>query len=293
MSTARASAVDRWTIRPVQTIDEYHECERIQRGAWNFDTDLDVIPLTQLVAAQKAGGLVLGAFDEDGGLRGFCYGFLGRDASGRLLHYSHMTAVEPELRSAGLGGRLKWAQRQAVLDQGVELMMWTFDPLESLNAYFNFSKLGVIADTYWKNLYGATGSELHRGTPTDRFCARWLLDSPRVRRRADGIIGEDATRLAREPDAVPSVLSASRAGSAISPVEPRLHLADDLLSCEIPGSIQEVKRARPELGLAWRLATRKALTHYLSRGWIVRECVRTEEKAPRTLYLLDRRGSED
>lgn len=272
----------------MSSIAEYHECERIQRQAWNFDTDLDVIPLTQLVATQKAGGLVLGAFDDDGRLRGFCYGFVGRGADGRLLHYSHMTAVEPELRSEGLGARLKWAQRQAVLGQGVERMVWTFDPLESLNAYFNFAKLGVVARTYFEDLYGSTGSELHRGTPTDRFLAEWSLDSERVRRRAEGIESQRARELTDDPSQIATALAAVEAAGTLGPGEPDLGRDDPELLCEIPPAIQEVKRVDRNLGLAWRLATRRVFTHYLSRGWVVRECLRSLQDRPRTLYLLDR-----
>lgn len=290
-SEPTSSEVDGWEIRRVQRIHEYHACEEVQRQAWNFDTDLDVIPLTQLVAAQKAGGLVLGAFDSEDRLRGFCYGFLGRDDDGRLLHYSHMTAVDPRLRAAGLGARLKWAQRAAVLEQGIDLMIWTFDPLESLNAYFNFSKLGVVAARYLEDLYGTTSSELHRGSPTDRFLAEWRLRSEPVRRRLQGKAGAAAEALARDPQALPVVLAAVEHGTPSGPGEPELGRDDDRLACEIPSAIQEVKRADPEAALAWRLATRAVFSHYLSRGWLVRECVRTREHRPRTLYLLEREAT--
>ena len=78
-----------YTLRCLETYDDYHACERLQQHAWRFSDPLDVIPLTNLVTAQKWGGLVLGAFDEGGELHGFCYGFLGRDPEGRLVHCSH------------------------------------------------------------------------------------------------------------------------------------------------------------------------------------------------------------
>ena len=170
-------------IRPLATIAEFHACEQLQRDVWGFDGDLDVIPLTQMMAVQKSGGIVLGAFTPDGRLGGFAYGFLGRDSDGRLLHYSHMTAVDAALRSSGLGARLKWAQLDAAIAQGLDLMVWTYDPLESLNGHFNFHKLGIVARRYSENFYGETTSALHRGMPTDRLRAEWRLCSERVRCR--------------------------------------------------------------------------------------------------------------
>lgn len=288
-SAAKASL----TIRPVAEIDEFHACEQLQRDSWSFDSDLDVVPLTQLVAAQKAGGVVLGAFDHANKMRGFCYGFLGLGEDGGLLHYSHMTAVDPELRGGGIGALLKWAQRDAVLAQGIDRMIWTFDPLESLNAYFNFAKLGVVADTYWENLYGDTGSALHRGTPTDRFKVEWRLASERVQRRSRGVGSHVAERLAERPDLYPCVLAAQDGPEGIElPGEPDVESEEQRLVCEIPESIQGIKKVRPQAAIDWRLATRRVMRHYLGAGWKVRECVRTRSEPRRTLYLLDRRDDD-
>lgn len=274
-------------IRPVRDIEEYHACERIQREAWGFSSDLDVVPLTQMVAAVKAGGLVLGGFSAEGVLHGFSYGFRGRDESGEL-HYSHMTAVDPALKATGLGARLKWAQREAVLAQGMNRIVWTYDPLESLNGYFNFTKLGVIVETYFENLYGETGSALHRGTPTDRFLARWYLESERVRARARGEMGDVAVALAEDSGAYPIVLGPARVDPLAGPGAADLDRDEPRLLVQIPGAIQAIKQADPAAALEWRMATRTVFRHYLDAGWVVRECVRTRESPSRTLYLLDR-----
>lgn len=272
-------------IRPIDTIDEYHDCEQLQRDAWGFDTDLDVIPLTQLVAARKADGIVLGAFDAAQHLLGFTYGFLGRDADGTWLVYSHMTAVQPRLRSSGLGRALKWAQREAALQRGLRLMVWTYDPLESLNGYFNFSKLGVVAGHYWPNLYGETSSKLHRGTATDRLRADWHLDSQRVERRRRGLAGALASAVATAPERHRCVLRADDRGA---PSEPELRAEEGLLIVEVPGDVQGLKGIAPAMAMAWRDATRRLFTHYLEAGYFVRECVRTTEPAARTFYVLQR-----
>ncbi len=270
-----------WTIRPLERISEYHACEDLQRHVWNFAGDLDIIPLTQLVSAHKVGGVMLGAFAEDDSMLGFCYSFLGRRANGELLHHSHMLAVDDRVRSAGLGAALKWAQRDAVLAQGIKSMAWTYDPLESLNGYLNFTKLGVTACTYWEDLYGQTSSGLHSGTPTDRLRAEWALVSPRVERRAAG--GRPSYDPALLPT-LPCLLAVAGDHANLTPPGPVGEVgASPEFTIEIPSQIQAVKAADPDLARRWRMATRAAFTRAFASGFHVAECLRHDGH---TYYLL-------
>ena len=97
--------------------------------------------------------------------------------------WSHMTGVLPEYRG-GLGFRLKLAQRDRALAQGYDLIEWTFDPMQAMNAHFNFAKLGGVVEEYAANFYGESTSALHRGTPTDRIVLSWKIDRA-ARRAAD------------------------------------------------------------------------------------------------------------
>jgi predicted GNAT superfamily acetyltransferase len=139
------------TIRDLMLTEEVYRVEELQKEVWGI-SDRDITPLTQLVAAREAGGILLGAFDG-AVLAGFAYGFIGYEQGEMTLH-SHMLAVKPAYRNRNLGYRLKLAQREQALERGIERMTWTFDPLQSLNAHFNFSKLGVISDQYKINFYG-------------------------------------------------------------------------------------------------------------------------------------------
>ena len=91
-----------------------------------------------------------------------------------------MLGVTKEYRDAGVGRLLKLEQRREALSRGIELMEWTFDPLEIKNAYFNMERLGAIVRRFVLNQYGTTSSKLHGGLPTDRCIAEWWLASPRV-----------------------------------------------------------------------------------------------------------------
>ncbi len=91
-----------------------------------------------------------------------------------------MLGVVDDYRNAGVGRRLKLAQREEALARGIDLVEWTFDPLEIKNAFFNIERLGAIVRRYVQNQYGITASPLHGGLPTDRCVAEWWLRSPRA-----------------------------------------------------------------------------------------------------------------
>ena len=164
-------------IRDIDDVGEMRAVEELQKEVWGIP-DLDVVPLTHLVAAKEAGGVLIGAFDGDT-LVGFVYGFPSFE-HGQAAHHSHMLAVKPAYRNFDLGRRLKLAQRDHVKAQGIELISWTFDPLQSLNAHFNFNKLGVIADRYLPNFYGEDAASFLHQTGTDRLWVSWFISRERV-----------------------------------------------------------------------------------------------------------------
>jgi chorismate synthase len=167
-------------IRPAETIAEYDACEEIQRRAWGYQ-DIDVVPTNELISAVRAGGVVLGAFLDDGRMAGFVFGIVGREQeTGLVYHYSRMVGVDPEFRGKGIAQSLKMAQRGAVMEQGLDIMRWTFEPLEAGNAMLNLRKLGAEVVGYYQNLFGdVTTSPLHQGIGTDRLMVEWRLRGPR------------------------------------------------------------------------------------------------------------------
>jgi len=165
-------------IRPITEFKDLEQCVNLQRETWGM-ADIEVIPVRMLITQNRVGGLVLGAF-EDGRLVGFLNAMPGiRD--GAPYWYSQMLAVTNEFRNHGLGSALKLAQRDDARQRGIRLIEWTFDPLESKNAYFNIVKLGVIVRRYYVNLYGATASQVQQGLESDRSIAEWWIDEPRLR----------------------------------------------------------------------------------------------------------------
>jgi len=164
------------TIRPLTEISEFEECLQLQREIWGM-ADIDLIPARSYAVQTHIGGLVLGAFDEDR-LIGFVNATPGiRD--GMSYWHSLTLAVAPDHWKMGIGSQLKLAQRDQARQRGIRLIQWTFDPLQSKNAYFNVQKLGVILRRYYVNLYGRMTSKLNEGLDTDRVIAEWWIDHPR------------------------------------------------------------------------------------------------------------------
>ena len=239
------------SIREIEIFAELRAVEEMQKEVWGVP-DLDVVPLTHLIAAKAAGGVLIGAFDRQM-LVGFVYGFVAQE-DGEIAHHSHMLAVKHAYRNFHLGYKLKLAQRKAVLTRGINLITWTFDPLQSVNAYFNFTKLGVISNRYVINFYGEEAASFLHQTGTDRFWVKWLLTSERVVQR-------------------------------LKTTKPALENPTDKLLIEIPADINTLQQQNPELASKWRQRTRREFTGAIDAGYTVLDFSREETKG---IYILGR-----
>lgn len=166
-------------IRPLTEIGGFAEAVKLQREIWGFE-DIELLPERLFVVANKIGGQVLGAFDGPH-MVAFCLCIPGLKSGGKLYLHSHMLGVLPPYRNTGLGRTLKLKQRDYALANQIDLIEWTFDPLELKNAFFNIERLGAIVRRYVYNQYGTTSSHLHGGLPTDRLVAEWWIRTPRAR----------------------------------------------------------------------------------------------------------------
>src|SRR5271167_513738 len=170
-------SADTIVLRRCEGLDELRACVALQKEVWNF-TEAELVPLRMFVVAEKVGGQVMGAFSGSD-MIGFALSVPGT-RSGHVYLHSHMLAVRKDFRNAGLGRRLKLLQREDALARGIELIEWTFDPLEIKNSFLNIEKLGAISRRYNINQYGITSSPLQGGLPSDRLIAEWWLKSKRV-----------------------------------------------------------------------------------------------------------------
>ena len=250
-------------IRPLESIAEFRACEALQRRVWLLADDLEVVPLHLLLTVHRNGGLVLGAF-EGQELLGFLFGFPAYRHDGRLKHCSHMMGVDPGCQGAGIGYRLKLAQREFVLARGLDLVTWTYDPLESRNAYLNIHKLGAVCRTYVRDYYGPLDDGLNYGLPTDRFQVDWWIAGERVAKHLAGQMGE------RVGNSAPTVNATGyTSGGLLTPGPLTLDADLPTLQVETPADYQAIKVTDPELALDWRLATRQVFETYIAAGYTV------------------------
>jgi predicted GNAT superfamily acetyltransferase len=226
--------LDEIELRDITTFTEIHACLKLQKETWGMP-DVDMTGAKFFVIAKHGGLPAIGAFDRSGQLVGYLYTFMGR-FQGALAYYSHQLAVAKEWQDRGVGRSLKLAQRERALRDRVDLVVWTYDPLQSRNAHFNLNKLGAVVRRYVVNFYGEQNKTVFdAGIGSDRVFAEWWVRSQRVELALRG-----------------------------EPYRPALMTA----SLEIPSDINAVKERDERAALLWRLHTRERFQSRLSRGLV-------------------------
>ena len=268
------------TYRDLTSLDEFAAVVELERQIWGPGYD-DVVPVPILAVSLLRGGILIGAFDGDR-MIGFVYSMAGIK-QGKPTQWSHMLGVVDDHRSSGLGRELKLLQRKRALEMGLDLIEWTYDPLQAANAHLNFAKLGTVVEEYEENVYGDSASPLHRGNPTDRFVAEWWIRKPHVERRlaASGALTLRASELA---DAR-RINRLEAAGGWLKCGDVDLSAGERRVLVEIPTGFSDMLVKEPELALDWRMATRRIFTTYFARGYRAVEFLldRAERKGA---YLL-------
>lgn len=287
---------DAISIAPLERTEDFLACERLQQRVWRLEAEqMPKATATMLIASQRYGGMVLGAFDPEGHLIGFLFALPGTvppdnpaAVGPRWQLCSRIMGVHPDWQGRGVGYRLKRAQRDWALAHGYELVTWTYDPLEVANGTLNLRKLGAICRCYLRDFYGPMADGLNTGLPSDRFEVAWWVGSEWVRRRMEGewsppgmedllASGARVVNPARiRPDGWPEP----------GPIHPP---EGETVLVEIPARIQAVKRADPGLALAWRLNVREACETAFAAGYTACDVVKAAvEGIPRAYYLLQK-----
>jgi predicted GNAT superfamily acetyltransferase len=252
------------TCRDLASLEDFAAVVDLERVIWGPGYD-EVVPVPILAVTVKRGAILIGAFDG-GRMIGFVYSLPGIK-DGKPMQWSHMLGVLDGFRSGGVGRELKLLQRERTLAMNLDLIEWTYDPMQAMNAHLNFAKLGIVVGEYEENVYGESSSPLHRGNPTDRFVAP-----------AAGAVGVE-----RHPPALFDAQPVNRvaaSGEWLESVDVDLSLDAPRLLVHIPMGFTGMLARHPELALAWRICTRAIFTTYFDRGY----------KA--TDFMLDRQGAK-
>ena len=277
------------TYRNLSTLADFASVVALEQEIWGPGYD-EPVPVPILAVTVLRGAILIGAFDGDR-MIGFVYSLPGiKDR--KPMQWSHMLGVVNDFRNDGVGHRLKLLQRDRALAAGIDLIEWTYDPMQALNAHLNFAKLGVVVEEYEENVYGESSSPLHRGNPTDRFVAEWWVREPHVERR----IAAAATTVRLKPDTtyMDAELADAQPVNRVAPngewlesVDVDLSLDARRLLVHIPMGFTDMLARNPELALAWRICTRAIFTTYFDRGYKAVDFM-LDRQARKGTYLLTR-----
>jgi predicted GNAT superfamily acetyltransferase len=278
------------TIRNLSSSDEFKQVLALEQQVWGFSDPYDMVPPVVFTITVKRGAILLGAFDEHDHMVGFCYSLVGRrERDRKLLQWSHMTGVLPGHRG-GLGHRLKLAQRERALELGYDLIEWTYDPLQAMNAHLNITKLGCVAEEYHRNVYGESTSALHKGTPTDRLVAQWHIAAPHVARRLEST--PELRFRDRDVAAAPIVNKTGVVAGWRTCASIDLDLDVRRFWLEIPTGFTDIQAQAPEVAMSWRMQTRDVFEAYFKRGFKVVDFVLNRDEGFGR-YLLAREDAEN
>jgi len=284
-------------IKPINTPELIKQVPGVESDAWGEKPGYTV-PDHVLTAIEKNGGVLLGAYDGDL-LLGYTLGWLGivnpddkLPAEGQLKLVSHMTGVIDGYRNKRIGYKLKLAQRDWALDRGLDLITWTYDPLESRNAYFNIHLLACTCQTYYCDYYGEMTDEMNRGTISDRFRVDWQITSDHV---IDRISQNKNSKRKRESikDLLASgsqLLNPARfdQGKWALPVEKMKAPIKGQILVEIPADIQAVRKTAPDIARLWRLHTREIFEMLFVKKFRVFDFIYNPGDQPRSFYLMEK-----
>lgn len=249
-------------IRQLTSTQELTRVQTLETAIWKMPP----IPVHQTLTAINNGGIVLGAFDQQK-LVGFLYSFAGFD--GKKTHLcSHMLGILPSYRKGGLGVKMKLKQAEIAKSIGYNVITWTFDPLESLNAHLNLHKLGAVGVSYMENHYGEMTDSLNEGLPSDRILIKWYLKEEH-RKFNKSTFNPKKVLLDIDDDSSPYIT---------------MEVSEDLLCrggqflVAIPENFQTIKSEKIELAKTWRFKTRKIFNILFNNGYHAFDLIRNQPK---------------
>ncbi|MFF5627200.1 GNAT family N-acetyltransferase [Microbacterium sp. NPDC012755] len=241
-------------IRLLSTVTEFAQVAALFQSIWSAGGDRMPVNVETLRALSKSGSYVGGAFDGDE-LVGACFGFFAAPER-RALH-SHIAGVSQRMRGRSVGFALKVHQRSWAIDEQLDEISWTFDPLISRNAYFNLVKLAATPTAYHRNFYGHMSDALNGDDDTDRMLVTWYVHDPRV---AAACRGESS----RDSDPAPEGEPLLTVGDDQDPV--RHPTGARFVRVSLPRDIEALRVTAPEHATHWRLALRDTLGDLLDDG---------------------------
>ncbi len=257
-----------YAIRRVTTMEESIKISYLMIDIWEM-SELEAVPTFEMRAVADIGTVLMAyQYDEPDEPIGYIYAYPNFDKE-HYKHYSHMMGIRKDWQSKGVGYNLKLAHRKLALesDPKIYAIEWTVDPLLPNNAALNFGKLGCVCSTYKVNYYGLPRDiGIYMGVPTDRFLAKWILESDDVIAKLDGVKKPDLEDLLSRLPVLNSIEDDEFTPLDVS--EDEVQRTGAFL-VEVPSDFQRIREKSVETAVDWRLRFRDICLSYFGSGWEV------------------------
>ncbi len=289
-------------IKRLMTARQFRQAVELQKDYWGTDAS-NLVPGHVLHTICHHGGHLLGAYDEEQ-LVGFVMGFFGtatdqeaseapevpdtERAASNLLIMSKRMLVLRQYRGRNIGFKLKMAQRDIALKQGIDLVTWTVDPLLAANAHLNFRKLGALSSRFAVNYFDYPEFD---SLYADRLVVQWRVKGKRAQACAAGCRSGRTFQQCLDMN-TPIVNVMSESGPAIAPGACSQRSDSDNALVEIPPDIRHLDEHDPVVARNWRLHIRELLGKLMASGYVVADFVSAVEGRRRRAYYYLSRGEE-
>ncbi|WP_179953268.1 GNAT family N-acetyltransferase [Desulfobotulus mexicanus] len=253
-------------IRILSTPEDMDACISLQKTIWGLEDQGVTSPISLKAWSMEdvRTGFVLGAFIEKR-MVGMAITMATMEPG---LAYGHMLGVLDEFRDRSVGGLLHQTLVKELLSRNIREMAWTYDPMESRNAYLYLTLQGGRGIRYMEDCFHVTCA-MHAGIPMDRLLVRCSLEG--------------------QPENMDDMTTAE--ALALYPLASPEHMPHkDAVLLEIPGDLKALKMHDMDRVLRWQQDIRCVFTEYLNRRGYVATMLFSETSytGRRSFYLLSR-----
>lgn len=274
--------------------------QSLQKQIWNITQKEQVYPV-HLYHPDSGLATRLVAKDTSGKVIGFLFGFFGEgekqwmgDLSGALVPAvwleSQVAGVSAESRGQGVGKKLKVQQLEDARRQGIDLIRWTYDPLQVMNNRFNLGHLGAVVAYHRRAYYPFRGENDLNRVSASRFAAFWF---PWADRTALFTKGQQTDLVQYEAIAGDSGTEVLHPVEGDRPMDVGLWVPQsDAILVEIPKDWTGLQRDDIDTAVVWRDTTDKIFEKTIGAQtgrYVVTQCLDDNENG--IPYLLLRRST--
>ena len=273
------------TVDQLTSLDDLLACEELQRRLLGHHAR-SILAVPTLAAIRRSGGLLLGAWEREGGrpsLRGALVDLVA-EADEFPARFTALLCVDPALANRGIAQLLRASERSACVKAHADVVFWWSDPLGSAASHVAFNKLGAIGTAHRRNALGPLDDRPNRGLATDRLRVEWWISSPRVRAILDcgrlpphyGL-GLDRMQVITKTTGRPS---GSRNLTGIDETASK-----PFVLVEVPVDLERLRKQDPSAARDWRLMTRDVFELLFASGYTI---VGFVHEGGRSFHLFER-----